>query len=70
MYPYVDFWLSRGFKLHSISRHMLQLFAGQPGTKAWKRYLSDRACLPGANSETLRHALAQIPLSVEMGRVL
>uniref|UniRef100_A0ACD5GY94 tRNA dihydrouridine(20/20a) synthase DusA n=1 Tax=Desertifilum tharense IPPAS B-1220 TaxID=1781255 RepID=A0ACD5GY94_9CYAN len=61
MYPYVDFWVSRGFKLHTISRHMLQLFAGQPGTKAWKRYLSDRACLPDANSETLRQALAQIP---------
>lgn len=76
MLPYVDYWISRGFKLHTISRHMLQLFAGQPGTKAWKRYLSDRACLPDANSETLRQAFAQVPSEnaidpqLEIGSVL
>lgn len=61
MFPYIERWVSRGVKLNSITRHLLQLFAGQPGTKAWKRYLSDRAHLPNAGVEVVREALAQVP---------
>lgn len=61
MLPYIDDWVSRGYKLHSISRHMLQLFAGKPGTKAWKRYISEHAHLPGAGAEVIERALAQVP---------
>ena len=39
---------------------MLQLFAEQPGTKAWKRYISQHACLPGADSLTINAALAEV----------
>ena len=61
MFPYIDYWVGKGVKLHSISRHMLQLFAGQPGTKAWKRYISENAHLHHADSLIISNALAKIP---------
>ena len=60
MFPYIDYWVSKGVKLHSISRHMLQLFAGKPGTKAWKRHISENACLSNADSLVISNALAKI----------
>lgn len=60
MIPYIDYWVGNQTRLNSISRHMLQLFAEQPGTKAWKRYLSQHACLPGADSLTISDALAAV----------
>lgn len=60
MLPYIDRWLSRGVKLNSITRHLLQLFAGQPGTKAWKRHLSENAHLPDAGVEVVRAALEKV----------
>ncbi|MDB9315903.1 tRNA dihydrouridine(20/20a) synthase DusA [Spirulina sp. CS-785/01] len=57
MFPYLEYWLGQGMKLNSLMRHYLQLFAGQPGTKAWKRYLSENAHLPGANVDTVKAAL-------------
>nr|WP_245817386.1 tRNA dihydrouridine(20/20a) synthase DusA [Hydrococcus rivularis] len=60
MLPYIDYWLKKSWKLHAISRHMLELFAGQAGSKAWKRYISENAHLPGADSQVLREALAKV----------
>ena len=60
MLPYIDYWVARGTKLHAISRHMLQLFAQQPGTKAWKRYISTHACQSDADSLTISNALAKV----------
>ena len=60
MLPYIDYWVRKGVKLNSISRHMLQLFAGQSGTKAWKRYISEHAYLPGADAMTIDAALAKV----------
>jgi tRNA-dihydrouridine synthase A len=60
MIGYCDRWMAQGFKLGSMTRHMLQLFAGQPGTKAWKRYLSERVYLPGVDATVLHEALAQV----------
>lgn len=57
MFPYIDFWIARGLKLNSISRHFLQIFSGQTGTKAWKRYLSENAHLPHADSQIILEAL-------------
>ena len=61
MLPYIDYWTSRGTRLNSITRHMLQLFAEQPGTKAWKRYITENACQSGANSLVVSNALDKIP---------
>ncbi|MGF1588461.1 MAG: tRNA dihydrouridine(20/20a) synthase DusA [Pleurocapsa sp.] len=60
MLPYIDYWIGKGTKLNSISRHMLQLFAEQPGTKVWKRYITENACLPGADSLVISNALAKV----------
>ena len=60
MIPYIDYWIAKGTRLNSISRHMLQLFAEQSGTKAWKHYISKYACLPGADSLTISGALAEV----------
>ena len=60
MLPYIDHWLSKGARLNSITRHMLQIFAKQPGTKAWKRYISQNAFLPNASSLTIKNALEQV----------
>ncbi|ESA32028.1 trna- -dihydrouridine synthase [Leptolyngbya sp. Heron Island J] len=61
MLPYIARWTERGTKLHSITRHMLQLFHGQPGSRAWKRYLTDNSCRSGAGVDTVKAALAQVP---------
>jgi len=61
MIPYIEHWLSKGIKLNAITRHMLELFAQQPGTKAWKRHLSENVYLQGANSQLLIDALTKIP---------
>lgn len=63
MLPYTDTWVANGLKLSSITRHLLHLFAGQPGSRAWKRYLTEHSHLPGAGSEVLKAALAQVPQS-------
>jgi tRNA-dihydrouridine synthase A len=57
MIPYIDYWLAKGWKLHAITRHMLELFAGVPGSKAWKRYISDRVHHSNVNSQLLLDAL-------------
>ena len=61
MLPYIDYWINKGTRLNSISRHMLQLFAEQPGTKAWKRYITENACFPGADSLVVSAALDKVP---------
>ncbi len=63
MLPYIARWTEQGTKLHSITRHMLQLFHGQPGSRAWKRYLTENSCRPDAGVETVKAALAEVPLS-------
>lgn len=60
MFSYVERWNARGYKLHTISRHMLQLFHGRPGSRAWKRYLTENACHPQAGADVLATALALV----------
>lgn len=58
--PYVEQQLANGAELKHISRHLLGLFAGQPGARAWRRYLSEHAHLPGAGIEVLELALQRL----------
>lgn len=62
MLPYIEKWTTKGLQLNKISRHILQLFAGQPGSRAWKRYISENSHLPDAGSEVIRAALEQVPI--------
>ena len=61
MLPYIARWTEQGTKLHSITRHMLQLFHGQPGSRAWKRHLTDNGCHVGAGPDVVQAAIAQVP---------
>jgi len=57
MLPYIDKELARGERLGRITRHMLGLFAGEPGARAWRRHLSENAFRGGAGPEVLLNAL-------------
>jgi tRNA-dihydrouridine synthase A len=59
--PYVERQLARGVPLHRLSRHLLGLFAGRPGARAWKRHLAENAHRPGAGPEVLLAAAARVP---------
>jgi tRNA-dihydrouridine synthase A len=61
MLPYIEAHLTKGGKLGQISKHMLGLFAGRPGARAWRRILSEGAHKPGAGPDLVLQALAQIP---------
>jgi tRNA-dihydrouridine synthase A len=64
MFPYIEYWTSQDVYLKHITRHMLGLFAGQPGARAWKRYLSDHAHQSDASVHTVIQAMQQVPDSV------
>jgi tRNA-dihydrouridine synthase A len=61
MLPYIEHYTSQDVYLKHISRHMLGLFAGKPGAKAWKRYLSENAHKPEASVKTILEAMKQVP---------
>jgi tRNA-dihydrouridine synthase A len=61
MLPYIETQRSRGAPLNSITRHMLGLFQGLPGARAWRRYLSENVHAPGAGPEVVVAAMAQVP---------
>ena len=57
--PYVERDLSAGVPLGAMSRHILGLFQGQPGARAWRRHMSENAHRPGAGVEVLRAAASK-----------
>ena len=63
MLPYIERELSGGAQLKHITRHMLGLFSGQPGARAWRRYLSENAHRPGAGAEVVTRALDSLPVA-------
>jgi tRNA-dihydrouridine synthase A len=40
-----------------MTRHMLGLFAGRPGARAFRRHLATYAVRPGADARTVEQAL-------------
>jgi tRNA-dihydrouridine synthase A len=62
--PYVEARLQAGTPLAAIARHLLGLFAGRPGARAYRRVISERAHRPGAGIEVLEAALAAVPEAV------
>jgi tRNA-dihydrouridine synthase A len=58
--PYVAARLAEGVRLSEITRHILGLFAGRPGARAYRRHLATEAVKPGAGLETLRAAVAYV----------
>lgn len=60
MYPYIEAELSAGTRLNAITRHMLGAFTGRPGARRWRRVLSEGAHRPGAGTELVESALAEL----------
>ncbi len=61
MLDYVERQCRAGWRLNAVTRHMIGLFQGQPGARAWRRYLSENAHKPGAGPEVLLAAAALVP---------
>ena len=58
--PYVEARLAEGVPLHAMTRHLLGLFNGLSGARAWRRHLAAETVRPGAGVGTLRAALAPV----------
>lgn len=59
--PYVEVQLARGIHLHAMSRHILGIFHGAPGARAFRRYISENAPRHGAGAQVIRDAMALVP---------
>ena len=60
LFPYIEQAIADGARLHDITRHLLGLFRGQPGARAFRRHLATKAVQPGATVQVLREALAMV----------
>lgn len=58
--PYVAAQLAAGTRLAAMTRHMLGLFSGAPGARAWRRTLTVEGVKPGAGLEVIDAALAAV----------
>ncbi|MBA1331559.1 tRNA-dihydrouridine synthase A [Candidatus Endoriftia persephone str. Guaymas] len=58
--PFVEQQLQRGIPLNRITRHILGLFHGCPGARAWRRLLSEQAHQPGAGAALIAEAAALV----------
>lgn len=60
MLPFVQRHNAMGVPTNRITRHMLGLFQGQPGARAWRRQLSENAHRKGAGPEILEEAVSLV----------
>jgi tRNA-dihydrouridine synthase A len=58
--PYVERQLAQHISLGAMIRPLLGLFQGQPGARAWRRYLSEHAHRAGVGIEVIQEALRQV----------
>jgi tRNA-dihydrouridine synthase A len=58
--PYIARELARGTRLHAVTRHLLGVFNGVPGARAFRRHLAMNAVKPGAGVEVLAEALTLV----------
>jgi len=60
MHRYAIKEVARGTPLRAIARHMLGLYHGQPGARAWRRLLSDAGALARNDAALLLEACDQV----------
>lgn len=58
--PFVLQEYAQGTPISRITRHILGLFQGCPGAKAWRRHISENAHRKGATPELITEALALV----------
>jgi tRNA-dihydrouridine synthase A len=57
---YIDDEVAKGVILHSITRHILGLYQGCRGARAWRRHLSENAHGTDSDSSVVRDALKYV----------
>ena len=60
MRPLIEAHVAAGGRLSAITRHMLGLFQGRPGARAFRRILTEGSIRPGAGLAVLDEALAAV----------
>ena len=68
MSEYIERQVHEGVAVKHISRHLLGLFQGLPGAKAWRRYLSENAYRDDNNTELLNQALVAMKTAAGRSR--
>ncbi len=68
--PYVREQLARGTRLAAMTRHMLGLFAGRPGARAWRRTLTVESRGSNAGAAVIERALDAVRVAAERPPVL
>jgi len=58
--PYLSAQQAAGTPVKAVTRHILGLFNGLPGARAWRRHLSEAAARPGAGPEVVEQALERL----------
>jgi len=58
--PYIEAQMAAGVPLIAMTRHILGLFNGLPGARAWRRLLSENARQSGAGVGVVREALTLV----------
>ena len=58
--PYVERERAKGTPLNAMTKHILGLFNGLPGARAFRRHLSENAVKPGAGPDVIQAALGYV----------
>jgi tRNA-dihydrouridine synthase A len=58
--PYIEREVSKGAKIHAITRHVLGLFRAVPGARAFRRHLATEAVKPDSSAAVMADALALV----------
>lgn len=67
--PYMARRLEEGAPLAAMTRHMLGLFAGRAGARAWRRILTTESVSPGTGLEVIDRALGAVTAKPEPQRL-
>ncbi len=63
---YMQTEMSNGTKINAMTRHLLHLFQGQAGARHWRRYLSQHAYKPTADSDIIWQAYTRMQAAGDM----
>lgn len=58
--PYLSVKLGEGVPLNAMTRHILGIFQGMPGARAWRRHLSENAYKKCADLQVVKDAMAKV----------
>ena len=58
--PYLSAKLEEGVPLNAMTRHILGIFQGMPGARAWRRHLSENAYKKDSGLQVVRDAMAKV----------